>query len=143
MKAWRGKLEIMAPFDAPRGAWLQIGTGEDADFTQVLASKGTTLKVGTVRWYHRAWWKLQELPGVTVRALRRGLCAMARHRVTRDALAEPDAPWRCGRTVGRTIYRQAGAGPSDDDVLIGMMDTPELAAEACAGHNAMLEARLA
>lgn len=35
--------------------------------------------------------------------------------------------WRTGRTVGRTIYRQVGPEPSDDDVLIGVMDTPELA----------------
>ena len=43
--------------------------------------------------------------------------------------------WRTGRKVGRTIYAQLGPEPSDDDVLIGMMDTPELAAEACAAHN--------
>jgi len=40
--------------------------------------------------------------------------------------------------VGRTIYEQQGDGPSDGDVLIGVMDTPELAAEACRCHNAML-----
>lgn len=30
--------------------------------------------------------------------------------------------WRRGRTVGRTIYVQVGDQPSDDDVLIGLMD---------------------
>lgn len=35
---------------------------------------------------------------------------------------------RTGRSVGRTIYRQVGDEPSKDDVLIGVMDTPELAA---------------
>lgn len=38
--------------------------------------------------------------------------------------------WRTGRKVGRTIYAQIGPEPSDDDPLIGMMDTPELAAQA-------------
>lgn len=35
--------------------------------------------------------------------------------------------YRTGRKVGRTIYQQGGESPSDDDVLVGMMDTPELA----------------
>ena len=37
------------------------------------------------------------------------------------------AIWRVGRKVGRTIYRQTGEEPSDDDILIGIMDTPEWA----------------
>jgi hypothetical protein len=44
-------------------------------------------------------------------------------------------PWRVGRKVGRTIYQQVGPEPSDDDVLIGFMDTPELAWQAVAAHN--------
>jgi hypothetical protein len=44
-------------------------------------------------------------------------------------------PWRTGRKVGRTIYARLGREPSDDDVLIGVMDTPELAAAAVAAHN--------
>jgi hypothetical protein len=44
-------------------------------------------------------------------------------------------PWRTGRKIGRTLYAVTGPEASDDDVLIGMMDTPELAAEACAAHN--------
>lgn len=43
--------------------------------------------------------------------------------------------WRTGRHVGRTVYAQAGPEPSDADLLIGVMDTPELAAEACEGRN--------
>jgi hypothetical protein len=46
--------------------------------------------------------------------------------------------WRVGRKVGRTIYVQFGIEPSDDDVLIGVMDTPWLAAEAINAHNAVL-----
>lgn len=37
------------------------------------------------------------------------------------------AEWRTGRKVGRTIYR--------DEVLVGVMDTPELAAEVVAALN--------
>lgn len=57
----------------------------------------------------------------------------------RGSPARPDAvalPWRTGRRVGRTIYAQAGPEASDDDPLIGVMDTPELAAEAVDAHNA-------
>jgi hypothetical protein len=46
--------------------------------------------------------------------------------------------WRTGRSVGRTIYAQPGPDPSDDDPLIGVMDTAELAAEAVGAHNALL-----
>lgn len=44
-------------------------------------------------------------------------------------------PWRVGRKVGRTIYAQVGALPSDNDPLIGLMDTFELAHEAVNAHN--------
>jgi hypothetical protein len=43
--------------------------------------------------------------------------------------------WRTGRKVGRTIYLQAGLEPADADQLIGLMDTPELAARAVASVN--------
>jgi hypothetical protein len=36
--------------------------------------------------------------------------------------------YRTGRKVGRTIYNQIGPEPSDDDELVGLMDTPVLAA---------------
>ncbi len=35
--------------------------------------------------------------------------------------------YRTGRKVGRTIYRQVGTEPSDDDELVGLLDTPVLA----------------
>lgn len=35
---------------------------------------------------------------------------------------------RRGRKVGRTLYVQRDADPSDDDVLVGTVDSPELAA---------------
>lgn len=49
-------------------------------------------------------------------------------------------PWRQGRKVGRTIYAMAYIEPSDDDVLIGMMDTEWYAEIVCRDHNAALEA---
>lgn len=56
---------------------------------------------------------------------------------------EMDAPprpgtgrWRTGRKVGRTIYSMIGRLPHDDDVLIGVMDTAELAQEAVDSYNA-------
>ena len=50
--------------------------------------------------------------------------------MSREEISDLDqyARWRTGRKVGRTIYRQVGEEPSDDDRLIGVMDTPELAA---------------
>lgn len=35
---------------------------------------------------------------------------------------------RTGRKVGRTIYLQEGPEPTDDDMLVAVADTPELAA---------------
>jgi len=43
--------------------------------------------------------------------------------------------WRVGRKVGRTIYVQAGDEPSDNDQLIGVMDSPELAQAAVNAVN--------
>lgn len=47
-------------------------------------------------------------------------------------------PWRISRKVGRTIYVQAGPEPSDRDKLIGVMDTPELAALVIDAVNRLL-----
>lgn len=56
-----------------------------------------------------------------------------------DPMQAPNwLPWRVGRKVGRTIYAQVGAEASDDDVLIGVMDTAALAAEAAHAHNSIL-----
>lgn len=42
---------------------------------------------------------------------------------------------RQGRKVGRTLYEQAGPEPSDQDELIGVMDTVLLAAMVVAAVN--------
>ncbi len=67
---------------------------------------------------------------------------MERLAALRSRLSVPPAygslRWRTGRRVGRTVYAQAGPYPSDDDPLIGTMDTPELAEAAVRAHNAEL-----
>lgn len=47
-------------------------------------------------------------------------------------------PWRVGRKVQRTIYAQVENEPSDDDILIGLMDSPVISVEAVRAHNAAL-----
>ena len=44
-------------------------------------------------------------------------------------------PWRTGRTVHRNIYAVIGLEPSDADILVGQMDTGELAEDAVRAHN--------
>jgi hypothetical protein len=43
---------------------------------------------------------------------------------------------RAGRKVPRMLYRQLGDEPADDDPIIGLVDTPELAALIVAAVNA-------
>jgi hypothetical protein len=50
-------------------------------------------------------------------------------------------PWRTGRTLGRTVYARTGGADWKADTVIGMMDTPALAEEACRAHNAALSRR--
>ena len=85
MRLRSGKMEVTSARGMPRGAWLQIGDGENSELTQVIASRGTTLKVGRVRWWHRTLWWLAALPAVAGSWARRQMCALAGHRVTREA----------------------------------------------------------
>jgi hypothetical protein len=55
--------------------------------------------------------------------------------VVAAAKADPTRPWRVGRKVGRTLYIQKSEDPADGDELIGMMDTPELAAQVVDAVN--------
>jgi hypothetical protein len=50
--------------------------------------------------------------------------------------------WRTGRKVFRTIYRQLPDDPDGDGVLIGLMDTPELARIAALAPELLELARL-
>lgn len=45
-------------------------------------------------------------------------------------------PWRVGRKLGRTVYAQEGPEPSDDDPLLGLMETEHIAAYVVELHNA-------
>ncbi len=46
-----------------------------------------------------------------------------------------DAQWRVGRKLQRTLYAVVGEEPSDDDVLLGMVDDPAIAALIVSEHN--------
>jgi len=61
--------------------------------------------------------------------------------MTPQSLSEPslslrDYPLRLGRKLGRTLYVGIGGDVRDDDVVIGMVDTPELAQEIMKAVNA-------
>lgn len=51
------------------------------------------------------------------------------------------SPWRQGRHEPRHLYAQIGPEASDDDPIVGTLDTPEAAAEACLAHNERLAGR--
>jgi len=44
-------------------------------------------------------------------------------------------PWRVGRKLGRTVYAQVGPVPSDDDELLGLMETEAIAESVVKAHN--------
>lgn len=48
-------------------------------------------------------------------------------------------PWRVGRKLGRTVYAQEGDAPSDDDPLLGLMETEEIARQVVVAVNRSLE----
>jgi hypothetical protein len=52
-----------------------------------------------------------------------------------------DSFWRDGRHAGRTLYAQVDDGPTRGDVVIGMLDTPELAERVVKDHNRLLGPR--
>jgi hypothetical protein len=47
--------------------------------------------------------------------------------------------YRTGKKLGRTIYRQIDSKPSDDDVYVGMVETPEQAQAVVTLLNAQSE----
>lgn len=52
-----------------------------------------------------------------------------------------DRRWRTGRKIGRTLHAQVGAQSSDDDPVLGMMDSIALAARVVSDHNIILAQR--
>lgn len=55
-----------------------------------------------------------------------------------------EMPWRTGRHLGRTIYAQVDVdgGPGRLDVVLGMVDSVQLAEHIVVLHNAWLEGEL-
>lgn len=49
--------------------------------------------------------------------------------------------WRTGRKLGRTLYAQVGEQPGYDDVLLGLLETPEIATYVATLHNGTLAQR--
>lgn len=49
--------------------------------------------------------------------------------------------WRVGRKLGRTIYAMLGEQPSEDDLLLGVMDEEYMAQHIVDIHNETLERR--
>ena len=52
------------------------------------------------------------------------------------SLSLRDYPLRLGRKLGRTLYLETGQGERDDDVVFGLVDTPELGQEIMQAVNA-------
>jgi hypothetical protein len=71
------------------------------------------------------------------RGARAGGCAMNRRLKPEDDVSL--SPWRVGRHLGRTIYVVTGdgddTGDGRNDVLLGIMDTAEVAALVVGEHN--------
>ena len=44
-------------------------------------------------------------------------------------------PWRVGRKLGRTVYAQEGDVPSDDDPLLGFMESDAIAEQVVEAIN--------
>ena len=49
-----------------------------------------------------------------------------------------DLVWRTGRRNKRNLYAQRGPEPADDDMCIGLVDSPSLAERIVADHNTRL-----
>ena len=140
--SWRVEVRVAGPVDEAAGwimdfsvisaAFAPLRAQLDHRYLNDIEGLGNPTSENLARWI---WDRLAALPlsAVTVRETITSGCTY------RGSPARPDAvalPWRTGRRVGRTIYAQAGPEASDDDPLIGVMDTPELAAEAVDAHNA-------
>lgn len=61
---------------------------------------------------------------------------IAAHRQALTVLAGEQ--WRPGRTLGATVYAATGGDNYKEDAWIGDLHTPELAEQAIADHNAIL-----
>jgi 6-pyruvoyltetrahydropterin/6-carboxytetrahydropterin synthase len=120
-------------FSVISAAFAPLRAQLDHRYLNDIEGLGNPTSENLARWIWDRLTGVLPLSAVTVRETPTSGCTY------RGNPARPGAvslPWRTGRRVGRTIYAQAGPEPSDDDLLIGVMDTPELAAEAVDAHNA-------
>jgi Clp amino terminal domain, pathogenicity island component len=77
-----------------------------------------------------------EIIGLSADGVRAKVVELLRGRTVQGRWAPPESQrWRTRPQAGHMIYVQYGAEPSDDDALIGMMASAELAQAACAAHN--------
>lgn len=51
--------------------------------------------------------------------------------IVKDDLLPLGTTWRTGRHLGRSVYRQVGDSPSDDDPFLGLFDSAETAQLVC------------
>lgn len=72
-----------APAGIPAGAWVVIGSGDEAEMTQVVRAsrKRRTITVGRWRWYHSAWRSARRFARHPVRRTVMGWCALRGHRL--------------------------------------------------------------
>ena len=80
---------------------------------------------------------LELITGVSTADVRAKVIEMLRGYAERERPLE-DCRWRTGRRNGRVIYAQRGTEASDGDPMIGAMDTPDLARNACRAHNRLV-----
>ena len=66
---------------------------------------------------------------------------IVRYQMSEEKPAYLDTRWRVGSKVGRTIYAEVPGLDHDEQPLIGVMDTPDLATEAVTAHNKALMQR--
>lgn len=66
----------------------------------------------------------------------RAVATAAQQRFTEPGILA--VPWRVGRRLGRTLYAETGGDNRDADVVLGMVDSAELATHIVTVHNASL-----
>jgi ATP-dependent Clp protease ATP-binding subunit ClpC len=146
-----GAREVLGPRIIPRGTAVTAGTAlpfrPQAKKVLELSLRealqlghnyvGTEhILLGLVREGEQAGASVLELTDVGLDGVRAKVTELLRgYAEQRQPVPLEDCRWRPGRRNGRTLYAQRGTEASDDDPMIGTMDTPELARAACRAHN--------
>jgi ATP-dependent Clp protease ATP-binding subunit ClpA len=123
------------PFKTPAKKALELSLREALQLGHNYIGTEHIL-LGLVREGELAGASVLELTGVSLDGVRAKVIELLRgHAEQRQPVPLEDCRWRAGRRNGRTLYAQRGTEASDDDPMIGAMDTPELARAACRAHN--------